>query len=305
MTGNDPADSSPTGYVTWNPIERNWHLRVPWRAGLPRADSSPARCPFCPGGPEALKIDRPQVVASKFPFVPPPADASFEPHRVLFFSRDHSRNLDDLGAPAIAEVFHVLSAQRSDLLTHSCVQSVCILQAFGPVFGGSVSHPHLQIVGLPCVPTKMAPDAAHGCPLCGVFEQRECLIAETDDFILAVPPWSRVAYEMLITSRHHLESMDDLESGQVATLLCRSLTACSRLTDGQSTPYILNVMTAPTESSDRHGDGLAEHHHFRIEILPFCTETGQVRAVSAMELGMGVSVNPILPGSAASRLRQV
>lgn len=290
--------------VLWNPITHNWHLRAPWRAQLAPAGDTSQPCPFCPGGSESPPAVGTHIVSSRFPFIAPPPDASYEPHRVLFFSPDHERNLDALAVAELVAVLERVSAECSELLTHDAVQSVYTFQASGPLFGGSLSHPHLQVLGFPFVPANLVPDMSHGCPLCGCSDGDECVISRTADLALVVPPWSRVPYEMVIAPRLHVGTMNDCDTAQIADLLFVALRAAKELTPGQETPYTLNFMAAPKDPIGGAGRLLHPSHHFRIEIIPFATDAGRIRQVLAIEFGMGVVLNTTAPADAALRLRR-
>lgn len=59
-------------------------------------------------------------------------------------------------------------------------------------------------------------------------------------------------------------------------------------------PYLINVMQAPK------GDA---SHHLRIELVPLHKDVRTLKRPGAMELGLGVYVNPLLPETAAGMLR--
>lgn len=294
--------SGESEFVTWNPVERNWHLRAPWRTDLSPADATVAACGFCPGGSEELVSEGPHFVNSKFPFVEPPVDGAYAPQRVLFFSRDHERGLGDLSVDELTGVLDTLRVAASRMLRHAAVRSVYVFQASSSNFGGSVSHPHVQVLGLPFVPTKLVPDGRGGCPICKDFGGAECVIAETGNAVLAVPPWSRVPYEMVISPRAHVQSLDQCDTEHLAILLRRGLEAVAGVASTSPPAYVLNVMTAPRVSSDP-SDGLDLDHHLRIELMPYYTPAGEIRRTLAIESGLGVVLNTVLPADAARRLR--
>lgn len=304
LNGTEPIGSEVPDGVSWNPVERNWLLRAPWRKRLAAANGLSESCPFCPDGDEAPPTEGPHVVISKYPFIGPPADLSYEPHHVMVFSRLHTRNLVALSEPELVAVIDRVRAESSALLTHDAVQSVYAFQASGPLFGGSISHPHLQVLGFPFVPTKLVPDTTHGCSLCTEFGHPESTVSESDDFVLAVPPWSRMPYEMVISPRQHQQSLEKCDTTQIASLLSRALRAIQGLLPGGDTPYTLNFMTAPKDLANGQPRSLNPRHHLRIEIFPFCTDTGRIRQIVAIEAGTGVGLNPLAPAEAAGRLRR-
>ncbi|MFG2543594.1 hypothetical protein ACGFOM_14275 [Streptomyces sp. NPDC048594] len=245
------------------------------------------------------------MVPSKHPFIGAPGDASYEPHRVLFFSPRHDRNLEALPHPELTAVLNRIRDECAALLKHDAVQSVYAFQASGPLFGGSVSHPHLQVLGFPFVPTKLVLDASRGCPLCVDFGDAGQVISTTADFTLAVPPWSRLPYEMVIAPNRHRQSLDECDTAQVAVLLSRALRAAKTLVLTENTPYTINFMTAPSFPARGGGKALHIGHHLRVEILPFATAAGRVRQIVAIESGAGLILNPVPPADAADRLRRV
>ncbi|MFE6184690.1 hypothetical protein ACFQ6U_09755 [Streptomyces sp. NPDC056465] len=224
---------------------------------------------------------------------------------MLFFSPRHDRNLDALTCRQLAAVLDRISDECAALLECEGVRSVYAFQASGPLFGGSVSHPHLQVLGFPFVPTKLVLDTSYGCPLCVDFGERECTVSVTADFTLAVPPWSRLPYEMVIAPRSHVQSLSECDTAQIAVLLSRGLRAIRALVPTADTPYTLNFMTAPMSLDGAGGRSVLPGHHLRIEIFPFSTEAGRLRQIVAIEAGAGVVLNPVPPPEAATRLRAV
>ncbi|MGW4368026.1 hypothetical protein ACWEKT_20515 [Nocardia takedensis] len=287
--------------VAWNPVERNWQLGVPWRSGLAPADASNTSCSFCPGGGEEPAGNSPHLVSSRYPFLATPDGAAIELHKVLFFSPSHERNLEALTISELVQILDCIGAECEKLLVDPAVQSVYVFQASGPLFGGSVSHPHLQILGLPFVPTKLVPDYTDGCILCTEFERN--MVCETRDFILMVPPWSRLPYEMVIAPRQHLPRLSKCDTEQIAELISTGLHAAKRLLSKAEVPYTLNVMSAPKSSGYESDGRIHPGHHFRIEIVPYCTDSDRIRQIVAIESGVGIILNPTPPTQAAERLR--
>jgi UDPglucose--hexose-1-phosphate uridylyltransferase len=300
-TRDAESASEITKHISWNPVERNWHLRVPWRASLASAAEASGPCPFCPDGAEAVPDATPRLIPSKYPFISAPAKSSVEAHRVLLFSPQHELNIDALDVSHLAAILRLIGEETALLLEHPDVEAVYTFQAFGSLFGGSVAHPHLQLLGLPFIPAKIVPDLTNGCPLCGVVGVDQLVVAQTDNVVLAVPPWSRLPYELVVTPRAHVASLTDCDTAEVALLLSCALKASKRLANGQPTPYILSVMSAPKSV----GGLLEVDHHLRVELLPFTSDTGSLRGVIAIEAALGVILNPLLPHHAADRMRQL
>jgi UDPglucose--hexose-1-phosphate uridylyltransferase len=116
--------------------------------------------------------------------------------------------------------------------------------------------------------------------------RRRRIVDIDDECVLMSPFGARVPFQLLIAPRSPRVRFED-EGPTGARMLHRAL---GRLAGrfGSPPPLSLWVRTAPRG---------AEHFSWRIDILPRLTRIG------GLELGAGVSLNPVAPERAAAELR--
>jgi galactose-1-phosphate uridylyltransferase len=102
---------------------------------------------------------------------------------------------------------------------------------------------------------------------------------------------------MLTYTRRHIPRLDFANGDELEALAGNILTGLSicRTANGETPPYLLNIMQAPRGYEDRH--------HLRIELVPLHKPDGTLKRPGAMEMGLGVYINPVTPQEAAERLR--
>lgn len=289
--------------ATWSPVEQEWLLRVPGRRDLAAQvdirpdDTSFAGCPFCPDAGDAPV--RVRLVPSKHPVIAAPQERAQEQlHWVLVYGSSHSRRLGDLPAEVTQQFLEKVSHKTMDLFRSPSVKAVYAFESVGDHFGPTVAHPHGQLVGLPFVPRRLTlTHGADSCAVCDLAVDRELTVTTSDHALLQVPPWARLPFEMIISPRAHrpdLASLSPDELVSVAGCLHTGLRLCRVTYGGAMPPYLINVMQAPK------GDA---SHHLRIELVPLHKDVRTLKRPGAMELGLGVYVNPLLPETAAGMLR--
>ena len=225
----------------------------------------------------------------------------------LLITRDHDKNFPALSPSA---AFHVLQAFRDRYLMlfgEKNTAYVSMFQNYGPAVGGTVYHPHYQLIAIPVVP----PDVMHSldgsrryfrangaCAHCAMIEwerkEKKRLILETEHAVAFAPFVSRNAFEVRVFPKQHrpyFENTSDVELADIAHALQEVL---RRVKKNLGDPdYNFFVHTAPMEHKERHA-----HYHWHIEIYPFWN----IRAGFEMETGL--TINPVDPDLAAKTLRR-
>ena len=103
---------------------------------------------------------------------------------------------------------------------------------------------------------------------------------------------------MVLYPRRHLGRLADTTATELRELAEQIQTGLALCRDGtgRNHPYLLNVMQAPRD--DVH------QHHLRVEIVPLHKPDGHLKRPGAMEIGLGVYLNPVEPCDAAALLRE-
>lgn len=318
-----------------DPLTGRWVVIAPGRAARPNdhARAPPtaptdADCPFCEGHeartPPESAAERPpggrangpgwtlRAIPNRFPTVegePTPGRPRAElftshpgegVHEVVIESPRHAPGLPDLPAPERRALFRFLRARDAALAARRGMQSVLLFENWGPESGGSLWHPHAQLVGLPFVPPRLAeerdrfvPAASTGCPLEEIVasERRAGArwVTEDDRFSVFAPFASEFPYETWIVPRRHAPSIavaSDAEVDALAELLPAVLRALRTVVPAVSYNWYVHGLDAPAEG--------APSFHWHVEVAP------RLARGDGFDLGAGIPVNPVAPESAAS-----
>jgi UDPglucose--hexose-1-phosphate uridylyltransferase len=292
--------------MVWSPVDEEWILQVPGRRNLaPRADLAPddprgVLCPFCPASPEAPVAGRVHAVPSKHPMVVGSnhgSDGRIGRHWVLVYGDSHDKRLGDLPASVTTEFVALIALKTKHLFETEDVKSIFAFESVGNHFGPTVAHPHGQLVGLPFVPRRLSL-ASDECPFCKV-RAGDCLqIVRIGSASLEVAPWSRFPFEMLAIPEVHHPTLMSLNLSEIKDLAACVHIALKLAVDthgGRMPPYLINFMQGA------QGDN---KHHIRVEIVPLHKDAQSLKRPGGMELGLGVYLNPVLPGDAVAILRE-
>lgn len=223
-------------------------------------------------------------------------------HYVLVATPDHSQVF---GKMSVDQWINILSAVQDKvkwLYTKKGVSYVAVFINYGERSGATVFHPHLQIIALPRVPPLIEQEAATFqksfnemgvCPMCSVIniEQggpRQILV--TDQF-LAFSPWAPThAYEFWVFPRKHQTSFvkaTQKEIGDLALILRSTLGGLSKALNDPSFNLVFHV------SSEKK---TTKQIHWHVEVYPHLSDW------SALERGVGIYVNRVLPEEGAKTL---
>jgi UDPglucose--hexose-1-phosphate uridylyltransferase len=258
-----------------------------------------ASCPFCEGHeamtpPEVLALGRAggehdtpgwtvRVVPNKFPAIPGQEVVVHGPEHVTAFAelpfgvvttaleawmqrRAHAERMD--GGPA-----YLLAAVNE-----------------GPAAGASLDHSHSQLVPFADIPPAVAaeiPAFAAPCALCAAAAgEGDRTVRLADGMRTFAPGWGRFAYELWIVPEQHTGSPADPEALAAALL---DATRRLRAVLGEELAWNAVLHAAPLRGGDPF--------HWHIEIWPRLT------VAASVELGAGIWVNIVDPGTAAMELR--
>lgn len=293
-------------------------------------------CPFCEGReeltPPEVAAVRPgggrangpgwtvRTIPNKFPTLAPPGAGALGAggapgpfatrpgrgiHEVVIEGPRHAPGLAGLAADQQRTVFRVLRDRLRVLEAQPGIASVVLFENWGPESGGTLWHPHAQLVATELVPPRLAEEAERfgrgaenppgGCVLESVTDAersaRVRVLADLPTFTVVTPFGSDFPYEMRFVPRRHAPSFSaagDAETDDLARLLPAALRALDAVAPGASYNWVVHGLPPTAPGADRF--------HWHVEILP------RIVRADGFELGSGVPVNPVPPELAAERL---
>lgn len=326
-----------------DPITGRWAIVAESRRARPdeyavRAPPSPvSECPFCEGNeartpPEVAAFrdagspaNGPgwtvRTIPNKFPTVEPVVrlpQAGAVPrngferrpasgiHEVIVQSPSHIAGLAALAVDQCRRVVRMMRDRVRAVLSQPWIRSAVLFENSGPESGGTLFHPHLQVVGLPGIPAVLDEErrgaaalsrkVGSPCPIETVlgWEQRDGvrMVAARTHWSAFAPFASGHPYEVRIVPVRHLPSVeeaDDRELDELAELLPSVLRAIDRTIPGASYNFVACSASPldPARSSD----------HWHVDLLP------RLVRPDGFDLGSGIAVNPVAPEAAAEALR--
>jgi UDPglucose--hexose-1-phosphate uridylyltransferase len=322
-------------------ITGRWRLIAEGRSARPTEYATAASrsddpdCPFCEGHearttaevaavrPTGAPANGPgwtiRSVPNKFPTVTPevtpvrPAEGDrflralgVGFHEVVIESPTHSPGMPDLAPAHLRELFRFFRERVRAALNRPSIESVLLFQNQGPESGGTLSHPHAQLLASEIVPSRLTEESdaflrtaasnGGGCLLESVaaaeVEARDRFVLNDGQFVVFAPFASEHPYEVWIVPDRHAPSFTTASDGEVdrlAELLPLVLRALDRIHPNVSYNWFVHGWEAPTPARTRF--------HWHVEVAPRL-----VRA-DGYDLGSGVPVNPVAPEHAAAQYR--
>ncbi len=324
-----------------DPITGRWTVIAENRMARPNeygsaAPSPASNCPFCAGHeswtpPEVAAYGTPgrapngpgwtvRTIPNKFPTLAPdagsPHDGVADPglarrpgfgyHEVVVESPEHVPLFPYLGVDRAREVLTMVRARLRVLSSTPGVASLVAFENSGPESGGTLFHPHAQIVALPEVPPRLAEEAeaaarvarsrGGGCLFETVLddERRAAtrVIADTAEIAAYAPFASEHPYEVRLVPHRHSGSLaeaTDQELGSVAELLPAVLRALRAIVPDASYNFVARSFAG--------GRAESATYHWHVDVLP------RLVRPDGFEVGVGIAVNPVSPEAAAEEIR--
>ncbi len=310
-------------------IHRPWHGEVtpPVPEKCPSFDPD---CYLCPGNPRANGIRNP-VYEHTFVFqndFPAMQEISVEARheegelicaepeqgicRVLSFSPRHDLALPQMSVEEIRNIVDAWAEQYLDLGRKSFINWVQIFENRGTMMGISNLHPHGQIWANRSIPNEPERECAAQkdyrarhmrCLLCDYLELElksgERLVCENESFLAVVPFWAVWPFEVLLVSKPHTESVDELAGihrMDLARILKRLTLGYDKLF-GVPFPYSMGFHQRPTD-----GESHSEWH-LHAHFYPPLLRSASVRKFMVGYEMLAMPQRDLTAESAAERLR--
>lgn len=269
---------------------RRWVVIAPRRLGRPEEyvkthKTNNKTCPFCAGHenetpPEVFRLGggeenktgwKVRVVPNKFSIT--------DIHEVIIHSPDHTKDIENL---PLEQAILILSAYRQRYNIYKKRGQVLIFSNHGEHAGGSLVHPHSQLV---VIPSQINLDTL-------VREPLNNLIEENKLFHVYCPDFSQWPYEVWVAPRKEevfFGDISDVEINELANIMVKMLKRLSHIYQQHTISNLLfgyNYYIYHKES-------------WYLRIIPrFVYRAG-------FELGTGLYVNIVDPLEAALELKGV
>ena len=291
-------------------------------------------CYLCPGNTRAGGIQNPAysstfVFENDFAALKPLASpgrldvegtgllvAESEPGicRVICFSPRHDLTLATMPLDQIELVVHTWAEQFRELSGLENINHVQIFENRGAMMGASNPHPHCQIWATSSIPEAPSKELAtqrayrrsrERCLLCDYIaleaRQQVRVVCENDGFVALVPFWAVWPFEILVCSRRHFGSMNELAGDEAHSLgqILNRITSTYDKVFGVPFPYSMGFHQSPTDGIDH------PECHFHAHFYPPLLRSATVRKHMVGFEMLGTPQRDITPENAAERLRDL
>jgi UDPglucose--hexose-1-phosphate uridylyltransferase len=224
----------------------------------------------------------------------------------LFITRDHHKQIGDMEAIEVAEVLDAYQSRYLELMNRKFVRYIEIFHNYGKAAGGSIYHPHSQLMAIPVISPYINSELKGAerykretgeCVYCTMLKyekkEKKRIVYENENFIAFCPFAARKAYEVWVMPKKHspyFERMTDEDKMSAGEVLKEAMRRIGIVLD--NTAYNFYLHTSPCDGKDYH----AFHWHF--EILP------KTSIYAGFELSTGIEINAVSPEDAAKELRR-
>jgi len=295
------------------------------RTFFPPADYNPL-APTKPGG-FPTEIPFPEydiaVFENKFPSLradaPDPAVPGTEllPVRpslgaceVVCYSQVLESTFATLPFGQVRKLMRVWKDRFVDLSSRPEVEYVFFFENKGKEIGVTLFHPHGQIYAYPFIPpiarTELENEREHfnrtGRPLMQdvLSESADNFVFENERFAAFIPFFARYPFEVYVTPKSHIPSLEQMNDGDMDDL-AEALLAVTRKYDGLfgfSMPYVMALHQQPSIPG-------YDFAWFHVEFYPPYRTANKLKYLAGSEAGMGAFINDTLPEVTSAQLREI
>ena len=308
----------PKPHMRWNPARAEW---ITYSSERKNRTSFPPKeyCPLCPGA----NLNFPtEIPFSDFEVaVFPNRWASFNSEgenikseilktsaskgecEVIVYSSEHESTLAEMQTGRIELLINVWVDRYKKLLKKKNVKYVLPFENRGEECGVTLHHPHGQIYAYPFIPPAIEKEIRafkKESFLIKIMKQLEekYYVYQNENFVAAVPPFARYAYEVWIIPRNQIEGPWKFSDGQI-----EDFSKCiQKVVKGYDSflnkrcPYIMGLHASP-ELNDNS-------FHFHVEFYPPLRHGDKPKILAGSESMAGVFIMDVLPEDSAKVLRK-
>jgi UDPglucose--hexose-1-phosphate uridylyltransferase len=305
-----------------------------------KKEGPPVFCPFCTGNesktppevfairPDGKEPDTPgwqvRVVPNKFPALTRGHSPQRKVrgvyecmdgigvHEVIIESPDHDRELGDLPASQVRDIFWTYQQRIRSIESEAQYQYVQLFKNKGRAAGASLSHPHSQIVATPIIPKRIKEEIYNAerffkknreCIFCRTLQEDRAdgqrLVASNAHFVVTAPFASRFPFELRVLPLRHSPHFGTVREEELQAFAEIMRIVIGRLKEVLADPpYNILLHQAPTPNHAlKVWPQIDAICHWHLEVIPVLTR------VAGFEWGTGFYINPVQPEAAAKFLR--
>ena len=226
-------------------------------------------------------------------------------HHELVVTRDHDNDYSKLNIKDASLVLQVFRDRYLEFIKDKNMSYVSIFHNFGVGSGGSIYHPHYQIIAIPIIPPDIR-HSLHGskkyyevhkkCAHCAMIalekKDKKRIIFENKSAIVFAPFVSRTPFEMRVFPKEHSPYFEETNPEVMADIAECLQAAINKIDKGLDADYNFFFHTSPILDKKKY-----HHYHWHIEVLPKLTHLG------GFELNTGIAINVVDPNEASKLLR--
>lgn len=232
-------------------------------------------------------------------------------HEVVVY-RDHDTHFAELSVEQLTSVIQVYKRRYKEIVKDGgdCLQHIMIFHNFGSEVGGSIYHPHSQIISMPILPPDISRSLRgsekfykdNGKRIYDLIvgweiEQGKRIVYENDLFVAFCPFVSKYPYEIRIFPRDshaHFEQMPDTLDKYLADAVGTMFKKIKKALDNPNYNFFVHTASVKEDPESK----FHEFYTWHVEIIP------KTSIIGGLELGSGVYINAVDPDEAAKLLRE-
>ncbi len=305
-------------HMRWNPARQEW---VTYSSGRKNRTSFPPKkyCPLCPGKNLNFPTEIPfsDFEIAVFPnrwssFSPNSTNSSFKNIKtlaskgeceVIVYSSKHQSTISEMSLDRVELLIYTWIDRYKELLKKNYIKYILPFENRGEECGVTLHHPHGQIYGYPFVPPVIEKEIK-------AFNKENFLLKIMDDlenkyyvcknnnFIAAIPPFARYAYEVWIVPRRQVAGpweFIDSEIKNFARILKKVVSGYDAFLK-KKCPYIMGLHSSPKIKDSKF--------HFHVEFYPPLRHFNKPKILAGSESMAGVFIMDVLPEDSAKELRK-
>ncbi|MHA1409664.1 MAG: galactose-1-phosphate uridylyltransferase [Candidatus Odinarchaeia archaeon] len=225
------------------------------------------------------------------------SESAFGFHEVVLDTPEHTNYFHLMNSEDVINLFKVYR-DRFDALSHEeGIEYISISKNHGPNSGGTLMHPHSQILASKIMPTSILKE------LSSIEQEEECVFEKIlqferkslrfileNEYSIAIAPFASVTpYEVWVFPKQHVNNITKLDDNQLENIALTTRDITRAITQNWSKPSYNLIFNQTIKQ---------EKYHMYIRILPrFYFETG-------FEISYNLPVNEVPPEEAAQEIRK-